>query len=181
MHHAKAAAAAGAIMLPIDSIIPYARNSKTHPEEQITELAAMIAEFGFDQPIVVDGESVIIKGHGRRLAAIKLGLEEVPVVVRTDLTPAQVKAARIADNRVAERGGWDFEMLRLDLEELNTEDFAMDLVGFTDDEASRLLLGTNSRTGQDTEKNKEMSAGDFEKFAHECPKCGFGWNDDDGN
>lgn len=114
----------------VESITPYVKNTKKHPTEQIDKIAGSIAEFGWDQPIVIDGDGVIIKGHGRREAALRLGLEIVPVVVRTDLTVAQVKAARIADNRVAE-SEWDREMLGLELADLKLADFDLTLTGFT--------------------------------------------------
>jgi ParB-like chromosome segregation protein Spo0J len=79
------------------SLTPYSNNAKTHPVEQVDKIAASIASFGFDQPIVVDGDGVIIKGHGRREASLRLGLDNVPVLVRTDLSVAEIKAARLAD------------------------------------------------------------------------------------
>ena len=108
-------------MWPIDRVVPYINNAKSHPPEQVDKIAGSIAEFGFDQPIVVDGDGIVIKGHGRLLAARKLGLNSVPVLVRTDLTPAQAKAARIADNRVAQ-SPWDNAMLALDIGELKALD-----------------------------------------------------------
>jgi len=107
------------------SLIPYANNTKTHPPDQIARIAASIAAFGFDQPIVIDERRVIIKGHGRYLASLQLGLQKVPVVVRTDLTPAEVKAARIADNKSAE-SPWDEELLRLELQSLEEHDFDLE-------------------------------------------------------
>lgn len=97
-------------------LIPYALNAKKHPAEQINRIAASINEFGFDQPIVVDKKGTIIKGHGRCEAAIKLGLKSVPVIV-ADLSDAMVKAARLADNKVAE-SGWDDELLRSSIDSL---------------------------------------------------------------
>ena len=101
-------------------LTPYAHNAKTHPDEQIDKIAGSIAEYGFDQPIVVDADGVIIKGHGRRLAAVRLGLASVPVIVRDDLTPAQVKAARLLDNKSAE-SEWDLDQLVIDLQALKDE------------------------------------------------------------
>lgn len=121
----------------VTSITPYIQNTKKHPTEQIDRLAGSIAEFGWDQPIVVDGDGVIIKGHGRREAALRLGLKEVPVVVRTDLSPAQVKAARIADNKVAE-SEWDVGALTLELQDLDGE-LDLGLLGFEPDELAALL------------------------------------------
>lgn len=115
----------------IDTVIPYANNTKKHPVEQINKLASMIAEYGHDVPIVVDADNVIIKGHGRLLACQKLGMTSVPVIVRDDLTPAQVKAARIADNKIAE-SDWDEDLLRLELTELDELGFDLDLTGFED-------------------------------------------------
>lgn len=119
-------------------LTPYEKNAKIHPLEQITKLAANIAEFGFDQPIVVDGQGVIIKGHARREASLRLGLPRVPVVVRTDLSPAQVKAARIADNKIAE-SPWDEALLREELQELQEQEYALEVVGFSDEELRALL------------------------------------------
>ena len=125
-------------MWPIDRVVPYINNAKSHPPEQVDKIAGSIAEFGFDQPIVVDGDGIVIKGHGRLLAARKLGLSSVPVLVRTDLTPAQVKAARIADNRVAQ-SPWDNAMLALDIGELKALDVDLGVLGFDPAELGALL------------------------------------------
>lgn len=110
----------------IERVIPYELNAKIHDAEQVKRIAKSIAELGWDQPIVVDKNGVIIKGHGRRLAAISLGMKEVPVLVRDDLTPDQVKAARLADNRVA-IGNIDADLLAKDLADLE-----FDLTGIFD-------------------------------------------------
>jgi hypothetical protein len=107
----------------IDRVQPYELNAKKHDNKQVEGIVNSIQRFGWDQPIVVDGDGKVIKGHGRRLAAIKLGLKKVPVLVRTDLTPEQANAARIADNRVA-IGDLDTELLKLGLESLNLDDLA---------------------------------------------------------
>jgi DNA modification methylase len=121
------------------SLIPYINNAKTHPPEQIAKIAASIVEFGFDQPIVVDGQGIVIKGHGRLAASLQLGLKRVPVVVRTDLTPSQIKASRLADNKTAE-SPWDEELLRLELGMLREQDYDLGLTGFADDEIEALLV-----------------------------------------
>lgn len=108
----------------IERVKPYEKNAKKHPTKQVEHLAKLIRDHGFDQPIVVDKDGVIIKGHGRLLAAQHLKMQAVPVVVRDDLTEAQVRAARIADNKVAEMGAWDMPMLIDDVK------LAMDLEGF---------------------------------------------------
>lgn len=113
-------------LIELDKLVPYELNSKIHDEAQIKKIAESIKQFGWDQPIVVDKDFVIIKGHGRRLAAISLGAKAVPVLVRSDLTPDQVRAARLADNRVAV-SGIDTELLKKELAELD-----YDLGGFFD-------------------------------------------------
>ena len=131
-------------LVPIDKIIPYSGNAKAHPEAQIKKLAAAIAEFGWDQPIVVDKDMVIIKGHARRLAAIFLGLERVPVIVAKNLTPAQVRGARLADNKMAE-GEWYPDLLSWELQELAESGFDLDLTGFADFERDE-IMGLQQKT-----------------------------------
>ena len=126
--------------IPIDKIIPYVQNPKAHPEGQVKKLAGAIAEFKWDQPIVVDKDMVIIKGHGRLLAAQALGVKTVPVVVADYLTPAQVKAARLADNRVAE-SEWFPATLALELKALEEMDFDLSLTGFDLDELEGFGIG----------------------------------------
>lgn len=119
---------------PIDEIVPYELNSKKHDEKQVAAIATSIQRFGFDQPIVVDKEGVIIKGHGRLLACKKLGLLQVPVLVREDLTTEQANAARVADNKVA-IGDFDTEMLKAELEGIDIDD----LRGIFDDKELSFL------------------------------------------
>ena len=128
------------------ALTPYSNNAKTHPREQIDKIAASIAAFGFDQPIVVDADGVIIKGHGRREASLRLGIEKVPIVARHDLSVAEIQAARIADNKTAE-SPWDEELLRLEIESLVECDFNLDLTGFDLDEIDRLLQDTETAAG----------------------------------
>ncbi len=113
----------------IERVIPYARNPRLAPEAAIAKVAASIREFGFRQPIVVDGKGVVIAGHTRLAAAKRLGLERVPVLVAADLSPAQVKAYRIADNRTAQETGWERALLELELEDLRGLDFDLSLTG----------------------------------------------------
>jgi ParB-like chromosome segregation protein Spo0J len=121
----------------IERIIPYADNAKEHTPEQVAKIARSIEEYGFDQPIVVDADGVIIKGHGRHLAAQSLGREFVPVIVRRDLSPEQVRAARLADNRVA-MGDYNVELLQKELAALAATDLDMTALGFDDRELSFL-------------------------------------------
>src|SRR6056297_729515 len=112
----------------VDAIIPYTNNPKEHPDEQVQKIASSIKNYGWDQPIVVDGENEIIKGHGRLQAAQLLGLEEVPVITRTDLSDAEKRASRIADNKTAE-SDWDDELLTTELDMVQ-DDFMEIELGF---------------------------------------------------
>lgn len=123
----------------VSSLIPYARNSRTHSDEQIAQIAASIKEFGWTNPILVDGDNGIIAGHGRLSAARKLGHEEVPVIELKDLTETQRKAYIIADNRLALNAGWDNEMLTIELNDLLADGFALDILGFDPKELNALL------------------------------------------
>lgn len=123
---------------PVADLIPYARNSRTHNEEQIAQIIASIKEFGFTNPILIGGDNVIIAGHGRLLAAQRLGLKEVPVIRLPDLTETQRKALVIADNKIALNAGWDEEMLALEMKELEENDFNLDILGFSEDELKEL-------------------------------------------
>jgi ParB-like chromosome segregation protein Spo0J len=119
---------------PIDALLPYARNPRTHSPAQIAKIAASIVEFGWTQPILVDGDNGIIAGHGRLAAARKLELAEVPVIELGHLNPAQKRAYVIADNRLALDAGWDDELLALELAELSEAGYDLQLTGFEDDE-----------------------------------------------
>ena len=134
---------------PIDRPIPYARNCRKISDKAVDKVAASIKEFGWRQPIVVDKEGVIVVGHARLLAARKLALREVPVHVALDLTPAQVKAYRIMDNRSHEETEWDFELLGPELEELNSLDVDLSLTGFDAREIDALLLDTELDARED--------------------------------
>jgi len=124
---------------PIEKLVPYTRNPRTHSEAQIAQIAASIVEFGFNCPILVDTDSGIVAGHGRLAAAKKLKLEQVPVIVLDHLTPAQRRAYLLADNKLAELAGWDEDLLRLELQALERAGFDLDVVGFSDEELAELL------------------------------------------
>ena len=119
-------------MESVDALIPYAANSRTHSDEQVAQIAASIKEFGWTNPILIDGDNVIIAGHGRLLAARKLGMDQVPIICIDHLTKAQQKALVIADNQLATNAGWDMDMLKAEIEGLKLEDFDVDLLGFDD-------------------------------------------------
>jgi DNA modification methylase len=122
----------------VDKLIPYAKNSRTHSDQQVAQIAASIKEFGFRNPILVDGVG-IIAGHGRLMAAQKLGLDKVPTIDCSDMTPSQKKAYIIADNKLALNAGWDTAMLTIEMQELEVEGFDLELLGFDDKELNALL------------------------------------------
>jgi len=124
---------------PLDALIPYARNARTHSEAQVAQIAASIREFGFNNPILVDGDSGIIAGHGRLLAARVLGLADVPVIELAHLSAAQKRAFILAENKLTERGGWDAELLALELADLEAQGFDLELTGFEAAEIASLL------------------------------------------
>ena len=123
----------------IADLIPYINNSRTHSDEQTAQIAASIKEFGFTNPVLIDGDGGIIAGHGRVMAARKLNLEEVPCIVLAHLTEAQKKAYIIADNQLPLNAGWDLDMLRVEVEHLQEMDFNLELLGFDDDVLTKLL------------------------------------------
>ena len=127
------------VMMATERLVPYARNARTHSDQQVAQIAASIAEFGFTNPILIGDDDVIIAGHGRLMAAQRLGLTEVPAIVLAHLTEAQRRALVIADNKIAENAGWDEELLKAELVALQDIEFDLDLVGFSDEELEDLL------------------------------------------
>lgn len=126
-------------LVATEKLVPYARNSRTHSPAQVDKIAASIREFGFLNPVIIDGENGIIAGHGRVMAAQKLALAEVPCVEASHLTPAQKKAYILADNRLALDAGWDNEMLKIELMDLQGDGFNLELTGFSLDELAGFL------------------------------------------
>ena len=122
----------------VSDLIPYARNARTHSDEQVDKIAASIREFGFLNPVITDGDNGIVAGHGRIMAAKKLGMDEVPTLEAAHLTDAQRRAYILADNRLALDAGWDDELLRVEFTELQDAGFDLNLTGFTDDEIAAL-------------------------------------------
>src|SRR5262245_39980717 len=154
---------------PLKKIKPYPNNPRTHPEAQIELLARLMVEHGVDQPIVVDEKGVIIKGHGRLRAAKHAGMKTFPVVVKRGLTEEQKRAERIADNQVALLAGWDRELLRIELRDLELADHDLSLLGF---EGSEL----------EAYKGDIVPPEDFQKVdvnvttEYQCPSCGYQWS-----
>ena len=132
------------IYLKTDELIPYDRNPR-YNDEAVDAVAKSIKEFGFRVPIVVDANHVIIAGHTRAKGAKVLGMEEVPCIVADDLTPEQIKAFRIADNKTAEIAKWDYELLPIELKELQTDGFDLSLLGFDTTELERACWPTPTR------------------------------------
>jgi len=149
----------------VTDLIPYAMNARTHSDEQVAQIAASIKEFGFTNPVLIDEKSGIIAGHGRVLAARKLGLVEVPCIVLDGLNDAQRKAYVLADNKLALNAGWDFPMLRESLLDLDTGAFDMTLTGFSAEELEQMMTWTKDETPPPTE-------GKSPKEPVICPHCG---------
>ena len=135
---------------PVGDLIPYAKNARTHDEAHVAQIAASIRAFGWTNPILVDGENGVIAGHGRLLAARKLGIGTVPVIELDGLSDAEKRAYIIADNKIALNAGWDTEMLALEIGELGNLGFDLSLTGFGDEEIATLLnSGTPGLTDPD--------------------------------
>ena len=148
-------------VIGIDSLVPYANNSRTHSPEQVDQIAASIREFGFTNPVLVDEKGTLIAGHGRLLAAHKLGITEVPSIELANLTEIQKKAYIIADNKLALNAGWDDEMLKLELANLADVGFDLELTGFGVDELNFVS----------DEPFPELSGDDREPYQQVAFKC----------
>ena len=155
-------------MMAVADLVPYAKNSRVHDDAQVAQIAASIREFGFTNPVLIDAEGGIIAGHGRVLAARKLKLEQVPCIMLDHLTETQRRAYVIADNKLALNSGWDDELLKLELTDLHSEGFDMDLLGF---DAPDLALAMG--LGADFEPGTEDDQGQLDQKAPmTCPACG---------
>lgn len=154
----------------VESLIPYINNSRTHSDDQVAQIAGSIKEFGWTNPILVDGANGIIAGHGRLLAARKLGYKDVPTIELKDLTETQKKAYIIADNRLALSAGWDNEMLTIELNDLLADGFALEILGFEPVEIQTLING-----GPNFEPATEDDQGKLDELDPkwiDCPHCG---------
>jgi DNA modification methylase len=135
--------------VPIDKLVPYARNARTHSKEQIAQLRASLREFGFVSPAVIDSKYNILVGHGRVQAAREEGYKTVPCVFAENLTDAQKRAYILADNQLALNAGWDEDMLSVELSDLQTDDFDLSLLGFDDKELEKLMAGPDDTEATD--------------------------------
>jgi DNA modification methylase len=170
---------------PVSDIIPYARNARTHSDEQVAEIAASISEFGWTNPLLVDGENGVIAGHGRLSAARKLGYEEVPCIELSGLTERQKQAYILADNRLAQNAGWDTEVLASELSDLQSADFDLELLGFGEDELNALLAestpegDTDEDEAPEPEDNPVTEQGDTWLLGKHRVRCGDSTSADD--
>jgi ParB-like chromosome segregation protein Spo0J len=158
--------------IPTADLIPYARNTRTHSPEQVAQIAGSIREFGFTNPVLIDAENGIIAGHGRVMAASKLGLAKVPCIRLAHLTETQKRAYIIADNKLALNAGWDEEMLGLELADLREADFDLDVLGF-DNFAIEQFLNPPERNEEAPESSGSEIDVDGMQMECACPKCGF--------
>ena len=143
----------------VETLIPYCRNARTHSEAQVAQLAASIVEYGWTNPLLVDGDNGVISGHGRLLGARKLGLAEVPVIELAHLTPTQKRAYILADNQLALNAGWDEKLLALELAELSDSGYDLELTGFDADELADLMVGEETTTEGATDEDAAPEAG----------------------
>jgi len=162
----------------VTELIPYVKNSRTHSDEQVAQIAASIKEFGWTNPILVDGSNGIIAGHGRLMAARKLGYTEVPTIELADLTETQKKAYIIADNRLALNAGWDNEMLTIELNDLLADGFALEILGFDPKELDALLEPevveglTDEDAVPDVPEEPKTKLGDIYQLGNHRLMCG---------
>ena len=161
----------------VDSLIPYARNARTHSEEQVAQIAASIREFGFLSPVIVSGDNTILCGHGRVRAAQKLGLKQVPCIKEEYLTEAQKRAYILADNKLSINAGWDDEMLAIELKDLQDAAFDLSITGFSDSEISALFDAGMEGEEDDFDVDEELKkpcfskTGDIWKLGRHRPMC----------
>lgn len=154
--------------LPISALVPYDRNPRTHSEEQVAQVADSIRQFGWTNPVLIDEQGSIIAGHGRVLAAQRLGIDKVPCIRLTELTDAQRRAYVIADNKLALNAGWDPLLLKLELGELREAEFDLALTGFSDAEFDALMFDGNFSPGGAAQQGRLD-----QKKKITCPHCGL--------
>ena len=155
-------------------LVPYENNSRTHSQQQVDQIKRSMNEFGFTNPILLDENNGIIAGHGRLQAAQELGTKLVPTITLKGLTKAQRKAYVIADNQLALNAGWDNSILGQELSELEKLNFDLDLIGFDNNEISGLMF--EDKEHYPDSSAKEIDPDDY-NMGHQCPKCGFEFDD----
>ena len=157
--------------IPVAQLIPYAKNARTHDDAQVAQIAASIREFGWTNPILIDGDKGLIAGHGRLMAARKLGMDTVPCIELSGMTDTQKRAYIIADNAIALSSEWDADLLSLELNDLHLEEFDMALIGFDANELSA-AMGLDSLPPAPGSSTKEIDPDEY-VMGCMCPKCGF--------
>ena len=153
----------------VEDLIPYVNNSRKHSDEQVAQIASSIKEFGWTNPILIDGTNSIIAGHGRLMAARKLKMEEVPTIELSHLTDTQRKALVIADNKLALNADWDNNLLTIELDELLKDGFALDILGFNEQEIKIIMQEVNFDVGSEEDQGK-LDQLDPKWIC--CPHCG---------
>lgn len=156
-------------MVKTTDLIPYANNSRLHSEDQVLQIASSIKEFGFLNPVIIDGDNGIVAGHGRVMAAKKIGIDELPCIEAKHLTEAQKKAYVIADNKIALNSDWDNDILRIEMNILDEMGFDLELTGFSLDELSSLSDDVNFDPATEDEQGK---LDQLEPKWIDCPHCG---------
>jgi len=153
-------------MVNISELVPYTKNSRTHSDAQIEQISKSIKEFGFTNPVLIHKDGKIIAGHGRVLAASRIGQMEIPVIRLDYLTDAQAKALVIADNQLAMTAGWDFDLLSAEIDSLNDDEFDIGVLGFSKQELDE-LIGSPDETPEIPEEKPKKPESDTTI----CPKC----------
>lgn len=153
----------------VEDLIPYINNSRKHSDEQVAQISASIKEFGWTNPILIDGTNSIIAGHGRLMAARKLKMDEVPTIELDHLTDTQRKALVIADNKLALNADWDNTLLTIELDELLKDGFAIDILGFNEQEIKTIMQEVNFDAGSEEDQGK-LDQLDPKWIC--CPNCG---------
>jgi ParB-like chromosome segregation protein Spo0J len=166
-------------MRSVDELIPYSKNARMHSDTQVVQIAASITEFGFTNPVLIDGKKGIIAGHGRLMAAKKLGIKKVPTVILDHLSEMQKKAYIIADNKLTENASWNEEILASELSDLKENDFDLDLIGFEDQELEKIFSSLydqdeDQETGEipEAEENPISELGDIWLLGNHKLICG---------
>jgi ParB family chromosome partitioning protein len=155
--------------IAITDVIPYANNPRTHSDQQVAQVAASIKEFGFNNPILLDEHNGIIAGHGRLAAAQKLGMDLVPTITLAGLTEAQRKAYVIADNKLTENGGWDYDLLAVEIERLKELEIDVNLTGF---DAEELQVITQDVAFEPASEDEQGKLDELDPKWIDCPHCG---------
>jgi ParB-like chromosome segregation protein Spo0J len=146
-------------LTPIELLTPYANNARTHSDEQVSQIAHSITEFGFTNPVLIDEQGGIIAGHGRVLAAVELGLEVLPTITLTGLSELQKRAYVLADNKIAENAGWNDALLKVELDALELAGFDIDFIGFSLDD---VVIDELNDNGDNSDNDKPIKR---------CPNC----------